>query len=86
MAEKTYHVELTAETAAILGALTGNHLTKMMEVRDNDHSGVTRLLGVDATASATELAQALDAAGIFVEGFSLAKAAPEFAYSNSPEA
>lgn len=86
MAEKTYHVELTAETAAILGAIAGRHLVTMMDIRDNDHSGVNRLLGVDATASATELAQALDTAGIFVEGFSLAKEAPTFEYAQAPEA
>lgn len=86
MAEKTYHVELTSETAAILGAIAGRHLTSMMDIRDNDHSGVNRLLGVDATASATELAQALDTAGVFVDGFSLAKDVPSFEFSQSPEA
>lgn len=86
MATKTFHVELTPDAAAILGAIAGRHLTSMMDVRDNDHSGVNRLLGVDATASATELAQALDTAGIFVEGFSLAKDAPVEAFAAAPEA
>lgn len=86
MATKTFHVELTPDTAAILGAIAGRHLISMMDVRDNDHSGVNRLLGVDATASATELAQALDSAGIFVEGFSLAKDAPVAEFAFSPEA
>lgn len=83
---KTFFVDLTPETSAVLGVIAGKHLAAMMDVRDNDHSGVNRLLGVDATAAATELAQALDAAGIFVEGFSLAKDASPADFVLSPEA
>lgn len=86
MTTKVFPIELTPDTAAVLGAIAGRHLISMMDVRDNDHSGINRLLGVDATASATELAQALDAAGVFVDGFSLAKevSVPDFAFT--PEA